>query len=81
MNHHEISRDDSFDGSQDEKCYRRHYKDRALWFELELEVVRLVKDTKKKNQIKDRQTDRKVSLMLWQFWFTSKAAERGNNKL
>lgn len=63
MNHHEISRDDSFDGSQDEKCYRRHYKDRALWFELELEVVRLVKDTKKKKSNK-RQTDRQTEKFL-----------------
>lgn len=39
------------------------------------DFVRNLQEKEKNNN--KRKTDRKALLMFWQFWFTSKAAERG----
>lgn len=61
INHHQISCNDSSDGSQDKKHDRQHYEEWALWFQLKLEVVRLVKSPRDRKKIKERQKE----TLLW----------------
>lgn len=53
----------------------------ASWFQLaRIGSCQTCEITKRGKKCK-RLTEKKASLVLWQFWFTSKAATRGNNKL
>lgn len=65
INHPEISCDDSFDVSQDKKHDRQHYKEWALWFQLELEVVKLVKSPReRKNQRRQKSSSDVLAVLV-----------------